>query len=130
MTGKSEIVARLGESAVLLPGLVAAALAANDRIKLRLTLLQEAAAHLENPQRPVQDFTAERQAADLAAADFDRLVTGACALTEGRGILPGAAPLIASLRADLAVMLAPLVAARPEVARTRTARAGVLSHVP
>jgi uncharacterized protein Yka (UPF0111/DUF47 family) len=128
MTGKSEIVARLGESAVLLPGLIAAALDANDRIKLRLTLLQEAAAHLENPQRPVQDFTAERQAADLAAADFDRLVTGARALTEGRGILPGAAPLIAGLRADLAVMLAPFVAARPEAARQYSDRLAKLQN--
>jgi hypothetical protein len=45
MTAKVEIVKRLGEQAVLLPSLIAEALNANDRIKLRLTMLQEAAAH-------------------------------------------------------------------------------------
>ena len=44
MVAKVEIVERLGEGAVLLPGLIEAGLAANDRLKIRLTLLQEASA--------------------------------------------------------------------------------------
>jgi hypothetical protein len=43
VTSKTAIVERLGERAVLLPSLIGDALTANDRIKLRLSLLQEAA---------------------------------------------------------------------------------------
>ena len=42
MTEKSAIVQLLGERAVLLPLLLADAVTANDRLKLRLTMLQEA----------------------------------------------------------------------------------------
>jgi hypothetical protein len=120
MTQKSEIVKCLGESAVLLPGLIAAALAANDRLKLRLTLLQAGVAHLQNPQSQIQDFAAERHGARLD--DFDRLVSGARALDDGRGVLPGAALLIAGLRSDLAAMLAPLATARLETAHQLATR--------
>ncbi len=120
MTQKNEIVECLGESAVLLPGLIAAALAANDRLKLRLTLLEAGVAHIQNPLSLIQDFAAERHAAELD--DFDRLVSGARALDDGRGILPGAALLMAALRSDLAAMLAPLATARPETARQFSTR--------
>ena len=56
---KTGIVERLGEGAVLLPGLIAEALAANDRLKLRLSLLQEAAAQAGRPERRPRDFAAE-----------------------------------------------------------------------
>ncbi len=39
MVAKVEIVERLGESAVLLPALIEQGLAANDRLKIRLTML-------------------------------------------------------------------------------------------
>jgi len=45
MSSKGQILERLGEHAVLLPELIGAGLAANDRAKLRLTMLQEALAH-------------------------------------------------------------------------------------
>ncbi len=126
MTGKNQIVECLGESAVLLPGLIAGAFAANDRIKLRLTLLQAAAARIQNPQRPAEEFAAEIHAAGLD--DFDRLVSGARALDNGRGVLPGAALLIAGLRADLATMLAPLATTRPETARQLSAQLAELQE--
>ena len=52
MVAKVEIVEQLGEGAVLLPGLIEAGLAANDRLKIRLTLLQEASAQAATPGRP------------------------------------------------------------------------------
>ncbi|HKH81308.1 MAG TPA: hypothetical protein VKA03_06830 [Methylovirgula sp.] len=131
MTEKIEIVECLGESAVLLPRLIAAAFAANDRIKLRLTLLQEAAARIQNPQRPAQEFSAERQATGLDDAEFDRLVMGAHALPEGRGVVPGAALLISGLSADLGAMLVPLTIARPETAHQFSERLAELQkHLP
>ena len=40
MTAKVGIVKRLGEQTVLLPALIAEALNANDRVKLRMSMLQ------------------------------------------------------------------------------------------
>lgn len=50
MTAKTEIVDFLGERALVLPALLSAALAANERAKYILTLLQMAASQAENPQ--------------------------------------------------------------------------------
>ena len=47
-----------------MPGLLTEALAANDRIKLRLTLLQEAARHAQHPDRKPPSLDAERRAAN------------------------------------------------------------------
>ena len=65
MTAKVQIVEHLGEAQVLLPELLAAALERNDRAKVRMTLLQEAAAHAQNPASPPQTLDAERRAAGL-----------------------------------------------------------------
>lgn len=85
MTVKSEIVARLGERAVLLPGLLGAALVANDRIKLTLSRLQDAV-HGQGP-------------GDVRS------------LGGGQVLVPGLGSLLAGLADDLAAMLAPLEAA-------------------
>ena len=66
MPAKVEIVKRLGEQAVLLPSLIAEALNANDRIKLRLTMLQEAAAHALSVGSDAPSLQAERHAAPPA----------------------------------------------------------------
>ncbi len=52
MVAKVEIVEKLGERAVLLPSLIEAALSANDQLKVRLTLLQDASAKVLGPGRP------------------------------------------------------------------------------
>ena len=49
MTGKTAIVQSLGETAVLLPALLSQALSANERAKLRMTVLQDALAYARNP---------------------------------------------------------------------------------
>jgi uncharacterized protein Yka (UPF0111/DUF47 family) len=110
MTTKAEIVARLGEGAILLPDLIASALAANDRAKLRLSLLQAAAAHAADDSRPAVDLTAERRACGLDDPAFDATVGGARALAEGRLEIPAAGQLIEGLGADLQAMIAPLAA--------------------
>lgn len=56
---KEEAVAALGQRSLLLPGWVRAALAANDRLKLYLSLLQEAARHAAEPQAVGTDWSAE-----------------------------------------------------------------------
>jgi hypothetical protein len=61
VTSKAAIVERLGEKAVLLPSLIGEALAANDRIKLRLSLLQEVpyTRRRRNMRRTISDKTKE-----------------------------------------------------------------------
>ena len=62
---KSDAVASLGQSSLLQPTRVRAALRANDRLKLYLTVLQAAAAHAHAPQQASLDLRRE-----IAAADF------------------------------------------------------------
>ncbi len=117
MTGKIEIVRELGEQVLLLPMLLADALAANDRLKLRLTLLQEAAARVRDPGYRLRDFRGEREASGLADPQYDQLVAGARALSDGQLLAPGAKSLIAGIAPDLQAMLAPLKAAGTEDSR-------------
>jgi hypothetical protein len=69
MTAKVGIVKRLGEQAVLLPSLIAEALNANDRIKVRMTMLQEAAAHAMSVGSAAPSLQAERHAFRRTLAD-------------------------------------------------------------
>jgi hypothetical protein len=125
---KAEVVERLGEKAVLLPSLIGDALAANDRIKLRLSLLQEAASQAQAPSREPRLFHVERRAAHLDAPWLDSLVAGARALGPTRLFIPGATKLLAGMTADLSSMLAPLQAADSEASRPFVARAEALTR--
>ena len=89
MTEKIEIVEQLGEKGILLPGLLGKALQANDRIKLRFSLLQEAIAQARNPRQNPPTFTAERHAAGLDDTLFDSTISGARALTGNEALVPG-----------------------------------------
>ncbi|ACK50562.1 conserved hypothetical protein [Methylocella silvestris BL2] len=122
MTGKSAIAARLGERGLLLPSLIGEALQANDRIKLRFSLLQEALAQARNPHERPATFAAERQSAGLGEAQFDAIVSGAKAIDAGAILAPGAGALIAGIKPDLAAMLAPVEAADPTAAASFSAR--------
>jgi len=113
MTTKAEIVERLGESVLLLPDLISAGLAANDRAKLRLTLLQAAAAQAAEPGRAVVDFSAERRAVGLDDDAFDSTIAGARGAAPGLVTIPGSARLEAGLRADIAAMIAAVQAFDP-----------------
>jgi uncharacterized protein Yka (UPF0111/DUF47 family) len=128
MTTKTEVVERLGEKAVLLPSLIGDALAANDRIKLRLSLLQEAAVQAQTPSREPRSFRVERQAAHLDAPGFDSVVAGARALGPKRLCIPGASKLVAGMTTDLSAMLAPLQAADSEASRPFVGRTEALAR--
>jgi len=118
MVGKVEIVERLGERAVLLPALLEAALVANDRLKIRLTMLQEAAAQALRPGRAPLSLEAERRAAGLADPALDSLISGVQSLDAEAFLAPGAARLAAGLAGDLAAMFAPVEVADSEQAAT------------
>ncbi len=123
MTAKAAIIERLGENAVLLPSLIADALAANDRLKLRLSLLQDAVHQAKSPARARRDFLSERRAAGLADPVFDSLSTGARLAGPGRAFVPGVAVLVSGIPDDLSAMLAPLNAAELQSAAAFRSRA-------
>lgn len=116
MTTKLEIVERLGEHAVLLPGLIGKGLAANDRLKLRLSLLQEAGMQARTPALAPRRFDEERRHAGLDNPVFDHLVSDAREIAPGRFHLPGVSALIGGISDDLSAMLEPLKAADAESA--------------
>jgi hypothetical protein len=64
---KSRIVEELGQAEILLPGLVAEGLRANDRAKVRLSALQAAAGHASDPSGAFSDLAAECRSAGVDA---------------------------------------------------------------
>jgi len=131
MTEKIEIIERLGERALLLPTLLAGALAANERLKLRLTLLQEAVNHARHPDQRPHSFASERHAAGLENAQYDMIVSGARLLSADRIAARGAKAVVEGIAPDLATMLAPLQDACAEAAKPLTARmATIAATVP
>ena len=74
---KSEIIRELGQTDILLPALVAEGLAANDRIKVRMSALQAAAQHAREPGHPATDLSVECHTAGIAPASLASLIGGA-----------------------------------------------------
>lgn len=118
MVGKNAIVEALGESKLVLPRLVNEALAANDRIKYRLSLLQSARRHADHPGEVPHSLHAERLQAGLDDAALDRFVSEAEGDAAGAYRMPGARGLFAGVREDLEAMLSPVLAAGPLLADT------------
>jgi uncharacterized protein Yka (UPF0111/DUF47 family) len=125
MTSKSSIIDALGERALLLPGKLEEALAANDRLKVCFTLLQAAERHADHLEEPLPDFRTERHAAGmdgeppLGIADSRREASGALHA-------PGAAATRTRILADLEAMQAPLTLAAVDGAAALAARAQAL----
>lgn len=116
---KSAIVASLGERQLLRPAWIRAALAANDRLKLYLTLIQSAVAHAAQPDAPPADLRRECAAAGLSdpwLTDLPRFATmdaGSDGGAEsgrdaGQVHVPGLPRLAACIRDDLRLMLRPV----------------------
>ncbi|CAN5704463.1 hypothetical protein BH11PSE3_BH11PSE3_24500 [soil metagenome] len=114
----------------MLPSLLAEALAANDRLKLGLTLLQVAAAHAAQPTRAVNPLAAERHAAGLNGPEFDSTISGAQALNGDRLRIPGARLLMAGLSRDVGGVLAPLQAAGSSALAILDRRRSALLEAP
>src|SRR5664279_70255 len=83
---KSQAVALLGERRLMLPAWVKAALAANDRLKVYLTVLQDASDHAGAPERDAPDLAAEFAAAGLTAPWLADAVGEARRVEEGLAV--------------------------------------------
>lgn len=124
---KSQAVAMLGQRGLMMPVWVNAALAANDRLKLYLSVLQAAVAHAEHPERDALDLGRELAAVGLGAATWlHELPAGASRVRGGARdgmrdgahhdgepgdvlLIPELDRLVAALSEDLATMARPVL---------------------
>jgi uncharacterized protein Yka (UPF0111/DUF47 family) len=125
---KSQIIEQLGQSDLLLPALIAEGLAANDRIKVRLSALQAAAQHARDPARAVIDLGPECQAAGLNGGNIMVLVGGARLTAEGRVTAPELASLTAGVIADARAMIRAVTAGAPSEGQNAAARLAALTE--
>jgi len=122
MVAKVGIVERLGERAVLLPALIEEGLAANDRLKIRLTMLQEAAAQVSEPGRVPPSMERERRGVGLTDPIFNATIVGARRIDDKTFLAPGAELLAVGMARDLTAMMAPIEVAEAENAPSLRAR--------
>jgi uncharacterized protein Yka (UPF0111/DUF47 family) len=101
---KSQIIERLGQTDILLPALIAEGLAANDRVKARLSVLQSAGRHARDPHGVSFDLTAECRAAGIDAVAMETLINGANLLSGERITAPGLGKLATAIWDDVATM--------------------------
>jgi uncharacterized protein Yka (UPF0111/DUF47 family) len=102
---KTEIIERLGQTDLLLPSLIAEGLAANDRVKARLSVLQAAGVRARDPTGVRFSLTDECRAAGIDPVPLETAVN--CASLSGgeRITAPGLASLGAAILDDVAAMV-------------------------
>jgi uncharacterized protein Yka (UPF0111/DUF47 family) len=108
VAAKQQIIDSLGEQQLLLPSRVNSALAANDRAKYLLTLLQAARAHGDNPTRWTSDLRSERLACGIDDERMDSVVSAAEKLHGDTIRVPGVRRILDRLYAEVEAMFAPL----------------------
>ena len=105
---KEKAVATLGQASLLMPAWIKAALAANDRLKLYLTLLQTASQRASSPDGPAVRWENDIAQSGLQQAPWaQELVTGAYC-DDDLLILPHLENLLDALAADLTTMARPV----------------------
>ena len=105
---KALAVASLGQCELLLPARVTAALRANDRLKVYLTVLQAASSHASHLAREVPDLGLEMAAAGLNEAWLRDAAPGARWVDDGL-VFPDLARLLKGFTEDLASMARPVL---------------------
>lgn len=101
---KTEIIQELGQSDLLLPARIAGGLAANDRVKVRLSILQAAAAHAHDPNGARFELAGECRAVGIDPVAMEALVHRANISAAGGLAAPGLSDLANSIWADVATM--------------------------
>ncbi len=119
---KSEIIEQLGQADILLPSLVAEGLAANDRIKVRMSALQAAVHHARAPDQPATDLEVECRTAGIAPAVLATLINGAHLAGEERIAAPNLARLMKEIGDDTAAMIKAVSADSPSEGDAMNAR--------
>jgi phosphohistidine swiveling domain-containing protein/uncharacterized protein Yka (UPF0111/DUF47 family) len=126
---KDRIIETLGESELLLPGLLTEALSANDRVKYLLTLLQSAQAAADG-EAGMSDLREERLASGVSDPGLDRVVCDSTKRGDGRYAIPGSAGLIRAALSEVETMLVPLEVAEVQAALKLRERLRQLEQTP
>jgi uncharacterized protein Yka (UPF0111/DUF47 family) len=120
---KEKAVASMGQQSLLLPAWIKAALQANDRLKLCLTMLQSAAQHAASPATPPADWGRELNQAGLHESAWMQDMAKTAYFDDRTLIIPQLGQLLRSLSTDLSLMARPVCdvdqAARPDIAARR-----------
>src|ERR1039457_3001853 len=115
MSEKTRIIAALGERRILVPALINGALAANDRAKYRLTLLQSCKAHADFPGDAFSSLRTERLACGITDSSYDDVITGAVKRGSDEYVMPHLSKVCEGLVSDLRAMISSFeVAEKPE----------------
>lgn len=121
---KQRIIEDLGEVDLLAPALIARALAANERVKYLLALLQNARAAADGEIAPA-DLREERLSSGVDDPALDRTVAGSVRAADCTYRVPGAAALVTRAFDEVDTMLAALRSAgRARALDERLARVG------
>ena len=102
---KTEIIERLGQTDLLLPSLIAEGLAANDRVKVRLSILQAAARRVRDPQAKRFDLANECRAAGIDPVALEAVVDRASLLAGERITAPGLGSVGTAIWNDVETMV-------------------------
>lgn len=102
---KPKIIEELGETEILLPALIAHGLAANDRIKVRLSVLQAAARHARDPLNCAFDLGEECRLTGIDAMAMEALVNAAAPIPGERIVADGLGKLEAAIWEDVSAMI-------------------------
>ena len=102
---KTEIIERLGQTDLLLPSLIAEGLAANDRVKVRLSILQAAARRVRDPQAKRFDLANECRAAGIDPVALEAVVDCASLLAGERITAPGLGSVGTAIWNDVETMV-------------------------
>src|SRR5262249_25818450 len=113
MPGKVAIIEQIGERGLLLPEFIARGLAANDRVKYYLTLLQSAQARAQAPQEPLPNLRVQRETSGVGDPSLDRVVEASVDRGNQTSYIPGACVIIDRLFWELRRVLSALEAAGP-----------------
>lgn len=105
---KEKAVASLGQQSLLLPAWVKAALLANDRLKLYLTMLQAAAQHAGTPETPLTDWGRDLAQAGLHDAGWLQELVKTAYFDDRLLLIPQLDQLTRALAGDLLTMARPL----------------------
>jgi uncharacterized protein Yka (UPF0111/DUF47 family) len=105
---KAQAVASLGQRRLMLPAWVKAALSANDRLKVYLTVLQAASSHASHPNREVPDLAKEVAGAGLNPGWLHD-VTAAARRIDEELLIPDMPRLVKCFADDLATMARPVI---------------------
>jgi len=106
---KLQIVEQLGETALVLPELIARGLAANDRVKYYMALLQACRDHAAGTAAP--DLSLDRRAVGEEDTSLDTIARHSHVDGDARLNVPGAVCVHTRLLEGIGAMLAPVVAA-------------------